>query len=252
MKLSELKNSWDKLAIHDPLWAILTEDDKKGRKWDEVKFFLTGEKEISDLLKDIEGLKYQLIKKRALDFGCGVGRLTQALAKYFDAVIGIDISPTMIQLARKYNRYKSRCTYYTNDISDLRIFPDRYFNFIYSNRVLQHMKYKYAKNYIKEFIRLLSSDGLLVFQLPSEPAATLKGLGISLFPERFLDVVRGGNGLMNLLFFFRKDLRTLEMHGEKREKMIRFINRCGGRVLNVQSDQSGGDGWISYKYYVKK
>ncbi len=41
---------------------------------------------------------------KALDFGCGVGRLTQALADYFNEVAGVDVSPTMVNKALEYNK----------------------------------------------------------------------------------------------------------------------------------------------------
>lgn len=37
----------------------------------------------------------------ALDFGCGVGRLTRALAAFFDRATGVDISSSMIEEAKK-------------------------------------------------------------------------------------------------------------------------------------------------------
>ncbi len=50
-------------------------------------------------------------KRRALDFGCGVGRLTQALARHFNIVDGVDIAPSMIELANQFNRSGGRCRY---------------------------------------------------------------------------------------------------------------------------------------------
>ena len=44
----------------------------------------------------------------AIDFGYGVGRLTQPLASRFDLAIGIDISPTMIEAAVKLNRFGNK------------------------------------------------------------------------------------------------------------------------------------------------
>lgn len=42
-----------------------------------------------------------MTRNRALDFGCGVGRLTLALAKEFDAVVGLDISDAMLAEAKR-------------------------------------------------------------------------------------------------------------------------------------------------------
>ena len=41
--------------------------------------------------------------------------------------------------------------------------------------VLQHMKPEFAKAYLREFARILKPNGVLVFQLPSEPSFTWKG-----------------------------------------------------------------------------
>jgi len=109
-------------------------------------------------------------KGTALDFGCGVGRLTQALCQYFERCIGVDIAGSMIKLAWKYNRFGDRCHYLVNDVGDLRMFEDGHFDFIYSNIVLQHIPSEYSTHYIREFVRLLSPGGMAVFQMPSHVA----------------------------------------------------------------------------------
>lgn len=58
---------------------------------------LTGIEEINSIIKYLKGLPVEISYKRALDFGCGAGRLTQALAGYFEEVCGIDIAPSMIE-----------------------------------------------------------------------------------------------------------------------------------------------------------
>jgi SAM-dependent methyltransferase len=75
----------------------------------------------------------------------------------------------MISQAKKFNRHKDRCVYLQNDRSDLVLFQDNFFDFIYTSIVLQHMRPEYSKAYLKEFLRVLSPGGLLVFQLPSRP-----------------------------------------------------------------------------------
>ena len=77
--------------------------------------------------------------RRALDFGCGVGRLTQALADYVDHAVGVDIAPSMIELARRHNTHGSRCEYIVNDTDHLSRFADQIFDVVYTGRVLQHI-----------------------------------------------------------------------------------------------------------------
>ena len=106
MKLEELQENWDQFGKTDPLWAILTHPAKRFRKWGQDEFFRTGKEEIEGVMNKINLLKINFSKNKALDFGCGVGRLSQALCAYFNEVQGVDIAPSMIELANKYNKHK--------------------------------------------------------------------------------------------------------------------------------------------------
>jgi ubiquinone/menaquinone biosynthesis C-methylase UbiE len=167
MELQELQRNWDEFGNTDPLWAILTHPEKRHGKWRLQDFFQTGEREITEVLRHVRSLSISLRTGKALDFGCGVGRLSQALCGHFEQCCGVDIAPSMITLANRYNRHGSRCSYVVNDAADLRIFADNHFNFIYSNMVLQHMQPSYSRKYLEEFVRVLAPGGAIVFQIPS-------------------------------------------------------------------------------------
>ncbi len=162
----ELQRTWEELANEDPLWAILSVPSKKGGKWDLQEFFSAGKTEINGALRKLLAV-HSLRCGEALDFGCGVGRLTQALADRFQHVIGIDISTTMIQLANQFNRHGDKVEYVQNTRDDLRVFADHTFDLVYSTLVLQHMKHSYAVGYIEEFFRVTRPGGAIVFQIPS-------------------------------------------------------------------------------------
>ena len=158
---------WEQFARHDPLWAILSDPEKRNRRWDIELFFQTGRREVSTLLYHLRRLGISVPEGKALDFGCGGGRATQALAEHFSRVVGIDIAETMIGLAEKVNRFPEQVRYVHNPSGDLGVFADREFDFVYSNIVLQHLEPKIAWGYLTEFLRVLRPGGLLVFQLPS-------------------------------------------------------------------------------------
>ena len=77
-----------------------------------------------------------------LDFGCGVGRLTRVFAQHFERVIGVDISDGMVAKAKKLHALFPNCQFLVNQYEDLRIFPDNYFDMVYSGFVLQHIPSK--------------------------------------------------------------------------------------------------------------
>jgi SAM-dependent methyltransferase len=186
MDLNELQKNWDQFGQCDPMWAILTVPGKENHGWDAPEFFETGEKEIASTLEHARRLGRPSTWQVALDFGCGIGRLTQALARRFSQCHGIDIAPSMIEAARRYNRYGSRCEYHVNAAEDLNWIPGRSIDFIYSNIVLQHMRPEYIKKYIAEFLRILTPTGLAIFQVPGEavePDQIVARLGNHSLPE---------------------------------------------------------------------
>lgn len=167
VELDALQQVWDEWARFDPLWAILSDPTKSDRRWDVESFLATGRQEIEEVMRELDARRFEVPRGRSLDFGCGVGRLTQALADYFDVSEGVDISPTMVQRARELNRHATHCRFHVNDHPDLRIFPDASFDFIYSNIALQHIPPDPAEAYVHEFVRLLADGGVAVFQVPS-------------------------------------------------------------------------------------
>lgn len=166
MEIVDLHRHWEQFAREDPLWAILTVPGRKGRRWDPASFFATGVSEIRGAIEQLRALGIHAPRARALDFGCGVGRLSQALAEHFDRVDGVDISETMIHEANRFNRHGDRCRYHHNPRRGLELFDSGSFTFIYSNMVLQHIATEYAEEYLAEFARLLAPGGVLLFQVP--------------------------------------------------------------------------------------
>jgi SAM-dependent methyltransferase len=166
-EIQAIRDHWERQARLDPLWAILSDPAKKGRKWRPADFFETGRREISVLLFGLRGLGIPVARGQALDFGCGIGRLTQALAPFFDRVAGVDISEKMIELAGLANQWPGKVRYFRSGDENLGLFGDAEFDFIYTNIVLQHIRPEIVRGYWSGFRRVLKPGGLLVFQLPS-------------------------------------------------------------------------------------
>src|SRR2546423_1589846 len=101
--LERLRRVWNELGADDPLWAILSDPAKRGGLWNDAEFFGLGESEIAAIEQYCGALARPHERRLAVDFGCGVGRLTRALASRYAQVIGIDISPNMLEQARSLN-----------------------------------------------------------------------------------------------------------------------------------------------------
>ena len=265
MELKELQKHWNQFGKQDPLFAILTKDGKQGNKWNLDEFFEIGRQEIADVMEYVQKRGILQHRGRALDFGCGVGRLTQALASYFEEVVGIDIAPSMVLLAKRYNQFGARCVYRVNDQDNLTLFRDQEFHFIYTNIVLQHMKPEYAKSYIKEFLRVLKPEGVLIFQLPSRNLAPPRPHKppiepvhepetSSIFIKFKQDFKRSVPEVLWRWYVDRKyaEPPRMEMYATERAEVEAFLRSNGARIIDVVRDGWAGDTWEGFRYCVTK
>jgi hypothetical protein len=78
MHLWRVRHTWDRLGGRDPLWAVLTWPDKQGNKWTIEEFLATGRVEVDRLVQYLERVAPACPRHSALDFGCGVGRVSRA------------------------------------------------------------------------------------------------------------------------------------------------------------------------------
>ncbi|MEO0185515.1 MAG: class I SAM-dependent methyltransferase [candidate division WOR-3 bacterium] len=244
--LLQIRKNWEEFAQKDPLWSILPIPEKKDNRWNIEELYETGHREISSVMNYIKNLNMKIEYRRALDFGCGVGRLTQALCEFFDECIGIDISFQMLRLARSYNKYGNRCRYILNCSSDLKIFKDEIFDFIYSNIVFQHLPPDLTLGYIKEFIRVLKKGGMIIFQI------TTGVVGIKNIMRRTISSV-----LPVPLRHLYKKLRyktwaIKDMYYIKTEKLNDFITKSGGKIVDIVDDSSSLPRYEGKRYCITK
>lgn len=233
--LERHKQEWEELASVDPLWAILTSPERRGGRWELAEFFDTGEAEISEVLKVADDLGDPVLRERALDFGCGVGRLSRPLAERFRECIGVDISEGMVKLAGELNDDRPNCRFVVNAAPDLALFESRSFDFVYSALVLQHMpSAEMVEQYVSEFLRLLRPGGLAVFQSLSHIPMALR-----LQPRRRVYSVLRTLGLSEQLLLMRMKLTPARGLAIPEPTMRKFIERHGGTVELVQSFGEG-------------
>lgn len=189
-ELTRLRRVWNELGADDPLWAILSHPEKRGGRWDTDEFFAAGETEIAAIDAMCAPLLRPRERRLALDFGCGVGRLTRALAGRYAKVIGVDISPSMLEQARVLNAHIPNADFVENAQSHLGFLGDGCVDFIYSTITLHHIPPPLQRAYIAEFLRVLATDGIAVFQIVGGYSRDWRGLLYRVLPNRLLAPLR--------------------------------------------------------------
>ena len=176
-------------------------------------------------------------------------RLSQALATRFDRVDGVDISRSMLDMAERLNRFEETCSYHHNPESDLRLFDDGSFTFVYSNITLQHIPPPLALGYISEFVRVIRNNGLAVFQLPSHfesPVLRLRrwlGATTPAAHKLYRNLRhRGAPPPRSPYPMYWIPLRRVRSH----------IRESGGKIVALDRDHSAPPEWVSYRYFVRK
>ncbi len=167
MKIFRLRMVWERLAREDPYWAVLTDPEKEGNRWRAEEFFQTGRDEVTAAMAHLATYAPDAPRDTALDFGCGVGRLTQALGSYYAHTTGVDVARGMIDLARRHAGSLPSVTFTHNPHDDLRQFADASFDLVFSLITLQHIPAELGLNYVREFVRIARPGAVLYFQIPT-------------------------------------------------------------------------------------
>jgi 2-polyprenyl-3-methyl-5-hydroxy-6-metoxy-1,4-benzoquinol methylase len=174
------RRDWEANARIDSMWSVLSLPEKMGGGWKEGDFYKLGEQEIGEIFRfmGVHAIGLSATDK-VLDFGSGLGRLTEALARRFNNAVGIDISKSMVKSAadRAVALKLPNIEYVLSTSADLSVLGAGSFDFVYSNITLQHLNTDLQKTYIREFAQLLRPGGVVAFQIPSRsPNLRWRGL----------------------------------------------------------------------------
>ena len=161
--LERMRADWNERAGEDANYYVAF----GRREQDDEEFFSTA----SDI---VQGLEWDLKRVRgrdaALEIGCGPGRLMRPLSRHFGEIHGVDVSDEMIRLARERLRHTPNAHPHHSSGSDLAMFPDEKFDFVYSYAVFQHIPSREVVfNYLREARRVLKTGGILRCQMNGLP-----------------------------------------------------------------------------------
>jgi len=158
-----MKETWNTLAKQDAMHYIAT-----GRPhWTLDEFLDSGKTAVQQLLEAV-GHRPDPTDS-VIEVGCGIGRMSFALARLFREVIAVDVSEEMINQA---NNLKSQLGYQNvrficNNGRDLSFLPSSSCDLGVSFAVFQHLPdQRLIVEYIHELGRVVRTGGHVLFQLP--------------------------------------------------------------------------------------
>ena len=162
----ESERYWDERARENALYFVDNEVDYDDPDTD--AFWRRGE-EIVDRMLDVVDLSLNP-DEHILDIGCGVGRLTRALADRAKRVYGLDVSTEMLKLAAGHNADLANVEWLHGDGRGLGVVEDAAVDGCFSHVVFQHIPDPaITLNYVREMGRVLRPGGWALFQVSTDP-----------------------------------------------------------------------------------
>ena len=217
---------WREIGARNPYWGVISTPkfEKDALTPESVEdFYRSGRDQIEAVATDLGWLTGRTPSGRALDFGCGLGRLAEAMTRFADPVVGYDISPGMLELARARG---GKVTY----VGEL---PDGPFDWINSDIVFQHIPPERGLVLLRQLMDRLALNGMISLQLtiwrdPGLDFPTAKGL----------------EGLL-LGLRLRRKARTLpvghiHMFDYDLSAVIRIFNEAGIQDMRLMSTDHAG------------
>lgn len=218
---ARIAQEWKKFGETEVYHSVLTQEDYRGEKISEDKkrdFFESGKITLEELLNFLRRNGIETKKfKRALDFGCGVGRLSAHLSKYAAKVIGVDVSPGHLAEAHKNIEQLNIGNVellQIKSIDDLSALSD--FDLVISIIVLQHNPPPLMAIIFRRLLRSLCVGGVAVIQMPTY-----------IHNQRF-----------RVEEYLKEQPVSMEMNALPQRKIFEIISEEGCRPLEIREDNA--------------
>jgi 2-polyprenyl-3-methyl-5-hydroxy-6-metoxy-1,4-benzoquinol methylase len=219
--------AWERWARREPYYAVLTEERYRGAALDAAAreaFFASGSA-YRDFLFEILRKRFERIDppRRILDFGCGVGRLAIPFAQSGARVIGIDVSPAMLEEARRNAASSGVESLELVRLDSLREEELGELDLINSYITLQHVPEEKGFGYLRNLLGMVAVGGFAAIHL----LHTRPGPAWRRIASRLRTTVPGLNAVANLMQRQPSDAHFMQMNAYDMNRLLDLLYERG-------------------------
>lgn len=240
-KVESMREEWDARAAKDAFYYIAS----WRKDWDVSDFFKSGSDDYERLVAPVlDRFAFAPGGKRALELGCGAGRMTHAFIGQFGHVTAVDISAEMLDRAKQLLPGVENVAWKHSNGEDLSDTQTESIDFVFSYLVLQHLPDEnLVRGYIREMLRVLKTSGICLFQFNGmeKPNMNWKGrLAWSFIDGLWLIHLPGVSRLVARSLGLDPDMAGRSWHGTAMtaRRVIEIVNGSGGAVLQISGEGS--------------
>ena len=167
-----MREDWNQRAREDAHYYVAF----GSRDQDEEAFLATARDVLRSLETELKRFSKDANRRawRALEIGCGPGRLMKPMSRNFGEIHGVDVSDEMIGIARERLREIPHAHVHATNGASLGLFADESFDFVYSYAVFQHIPSRdVVLEYMRETRRVLKPGGIFRGQFNGLPHAAV-------------------------------------------------------------------------------
>jgi len=230
--------AWEEWGRRDPYFGVITDPKFRQSEMDERtkrEFFESGESHAHGVLTTIRRyIDPGFAPRTVLDFGCGVGRLLIPFAKIIGEVVGLDVSPSMLQEARRNCDQHGLANVRLLESDDSLSALTGAFDLIHSCIVFQHIPAERGRAMFSKLLQHLSPGGVGAIQLTYSKTRFASTHGIGPAPpapapdESALLIAAGADP-------------EIQMNPYNVNEILFLMQCCGVQRFHVEFSDHGGE-----------
>jgi len=234
--LSRIENVWQSYGTTEPYWSVLTLPQFKLDTMSEAdveRFYQTGIDSLQ-ILRAFFSRNHAALNsvQEVLEFGCGVGRTTFALAEVFPSVVAVDISSQHLAHAqRRGSKIKAKNVSFVHagSMEKLATLPPT--DLFYSVIVLQHNPPPIIAAILLTMLAKVRKGGFALFQLPTYR------VGYSFNSSSYLG----------------ESIDVMEMHVLESRQIFSILKNLDFDILEVHEDYCvGSPVFVSQTFFARR